>query len=139
MLCCDSRYCVYIYDVWCMVVGINLPRVDLFLIVIARERLERPRDKTRARALFFIPAKQSRKREEKRERERFITRLYCNRALYRGENINPERVVRRAFILVGFTIRGALVLHGDVSLVYNRYNYHTQSVVVRISRRCVID
>lgn len=89
---------------WHMVVGINLLRIDLFLIVIARERLER--DKIRARESRSLSSWNGAGKEGKREK-RFITRLYCKRALYRGENINPERVARCAFIPAGFTRRGA--------------------------------
>jgi len=54
-----------------MVVGINLPRVDLFLIVIARERLERPRDKTRAQTdrLALYPRETEQEKSKKRERD----------------------------------------------------------------------
>lgn len=48
---------------WHMVVDINLPRVDPFLIVIVRSHLAQPRDKTRIS--LFIPAREE--RERKRE------------------------------------------------------------------------
>ena len=133
MLCCDSWYCVYICDVWRMVVGINLPRVDLFLIVIARERLERPRDKTRARASLFIPAKRSGKREEKREI--YNPFILQPRALSRGK-YQPSTSC--AFILVGFTIRGAPSLHACLVGVQSILSSHLVCVIRR-SRRCIID